>query len=384
MAALNLPIPNHSNASRSPYVSASTSTNLYAPRPPGSEGTMETLIRSLSSSIVPGSRWVIQTRYDGQFNVNGQFLTSNPAMQIPGSSYPMYALFCYTSKDGVPLLRLAHSIAGELTPDKLITFLQRCITHPSAPHTSCIPNEIILPSELQGFHRDLSYFFHNFPSTFTWKFHGPEETRSSEELAKLKTLFNGEMERARALKSDGNAAYQENDYMKAADAFYAAGNCVKDLLEENLEEKDVAVARRLLAECYANRAALWLLPGSFKNLRRCVEDAEKAEKSDPSYSKSYIRLARAYQGLGQFDKALDTLARALSRDDLMDDEALAQCLIIMQNDARDLSNDPEEFKNWKEKVLSRDPPSAMRMKRIPATGAWYKLVEQHAATLAHG
>lgn len=105
----------------------------------------------------------------------------------------------------------------------------------------------------------------------------------------MNALFEEGMERARVLKNDGNVAYRSGDALKAADAFHEAGDCVKDLLEQVLQPSEVAIARRFLAVCYANRAVVWLLPGQKMDLKRCVEDALKAEDSDPSYSKSSVK-----------------------------------------------------------------------------------------------
>lgn len=116
-----------------------------------------------------------------------------------------------------------------------------------------------------------------------WQIDKPLEIQKQRPLPNA--LFEEGMERARVLKNAGNAAYRMGEPLKAADAFHEAGNCVKDFLEQDLQPSDVATARRFLAVCYANRALVWLLPGKM-DLKRCIEDALKAEESDPSYSKS--------------------------------------------------------------------------------------------------
>ncbi|KAF9078765.1 hypothetical protein BDP27DRAFT_1281539 [Rhodocollybia butyracea] len=192
------------------------------------------------------------------------------------------------------------------------------------------------------------------------------------------------MKHARALKNDGNDAYRLGDGLKAADKFHEAGEHVKDLLEQELDASDAAIARRLLAVCYANRAMVWLMPGKIRDLRRCVEDALKAEDSDPSYSKAYLRQSRGYQGLGEFDKAMDTVARALSREDLKDDMDLSQALIVLQTDGRGLPVGISSMEEWKRTILTGNPASMKRMSSVPVTGAWFQKVEAHLASLVLG
>lgn len=94
----------------------------------------------------------------------------------------------------------------------------------------------------------------------------------------------------------------------------------------------------------------------------------------------YIRQARGYQGLGEFDKAMDTLARALTREDLKHDTDLAKSLIVLQTDGKGLPQNEEDMEEWKQKVLAGDVASAKRMKEVPVDGAWYAKLAEHSTT----
>ncbi len=78
---------------------------------------------------------------------------------------------------------------------------------------------------------------------------------------------------------------------------------------------------------------------------------------------------------------MDTLARALCREDLMHDDALATTLIVLQTDGKGLPRDIEEMEDWKRKVLTGDVASSKRMRLIPCRGAWHRKIEQHAISL---
>lgn len=85
--------------------------------------------------------------------------------------------------------------------------------------------------------------------------------------------------------------------------------------------------------------------------------------------------------MGEFDKAMDTIARALSREDLMYDVDLVKSLIVLQTDGKGLPQTREEMEEWKRKILTGDVASAKRMKSVPIDAAWYQKVEGHYANM---
>lgn len=93
------------------------------------------------------------------------------------------------------------------------------------------------------------------------------------------------MELAEKSKLIGNTAFSRKERAAAIKAYTAAIEHLIDVLsmKPDLEE---AKAKKLLAICYSNRAATYLIPGAGQDANQALLDGQKAEKADPSYAKA--------------------------------------------------------------------------------------------------
>ncbi|KAI0064270.1 hypothetical protein BV25DRAFT_1914485 [Artomyces pyxidatus] len=79
---------------------------------------------------------------------------------------------------------------------------------------------------------------------------------------------------------------------------------------------------RLLAICSSNLAAAYLLEGDGMYAEKALESAERAEEMDPTYEKGYYRQARAHEVMGNVDKAISAMERALACPEIVDKSAI--------------------------------------------------------------
>jgi hypothetical protein len=91
----------------------------------------------------------------------------------------------------------------------------------------------------------------------------------------------------------------------------------------------------------------------------------------------YIRQATTHQVLGELGNAQDSIARALRRPDLENDNGLVDRLIELQTDGKGFSNDEGVFKNWMLDILINDQASSKRMTGIK--GEWHRRCDAHFA-----
>ena len=101
-------------------------------------------------------------------------------------------------------------------------------------------------------------------------------------------------EKADIYKTEGNEFYKNKDYFAAIKKYDEA---VKLMPKEH--------------KYYGNRAAASLMLGLYE---RVVKDCEIAVGLNENFLKGYLRLAKAYLSLGNFDKAEETLTQLYLRD----------------------------------------------------------------------
>jgi hypothetical protein len=98
--------------------------------------------------------------------------------------------------------------------------------------------------------------------------------------------FQGYLKLAEKAKDDGNAAFAREDRSAAIEAYSEAMERMRDALEQNPDEEQVAKAVTFLAICLSNRAAAYLMDGEGMDAMKAVRDGEKAESVDPNYVKA--------------------------------------------------------------------------------------------------
>eukprot|EP00899_Mesostigma_viride_P014979 jgi/Mesvir1/23482/Mv22330-RA.1 len=103
---------------------------------------------------------------------------------------------------------------------------------------------------------------------------------------------------AESLKDHGNQLFQQRSYQDAI----------------KLYSKAIALAPASAAapSYYANRAAAWLMLGA---LKECISDCRQAVTLNPTYTKGWVRLAKALSEMGAFSEAEAELRAAM--DSLM-------------------------------------------------------------------
>ena len=94
------------------------------------------------------------------------------------------------------------------------------------------------------------------------------------------------MELAEKSKLIGNTAFSRKERAAAIKAYTAAIEHLIDVLSMKPDLEEEAKAKKLLAICYSNRAATYLIPGAGRDASQALLDGQKAEKADPSYAKA--------------------------------------------------------------------------------------------------
>ncbi|KAJ8481658.1 hypothetical protein ONZ45_g15235 [Pleurotus djamor] len=154
-----------------------------------------------------------------------------------------------------------------------------------------------------------------------------------------------------------------------------------DALSQKPKEEEEKQAHSLLAICFANRAAAYLIHGAGMDAKKAAADGENAVKVDPDYAKGYIRQAAAWQCLGDVEKAKDIIAQALSRSSLEYESGLIDRLIELYTDGQGLSDDEGIFKNWTLDIWVNDRRSAERLKNVK--GGWEARLNEKLKYWAH-
>src|SRR6185503_7779341 len=135
------------------------------------------------------------------------------------------------------------------------------------------------------------------------------------------------------LTTDGalTAAQRARLYFELAAAHTETGPDTPAMADADRAERDARAvnAYDLLARIESVRGIVWLRRGrsleSLKSLKICLEWARKSGRA-PLVAGAYIRLAAAYQDLGDWTRALDAVNRSAEADPSPSDAARVQYL----------------------------------------------------------
>ncbi|KDR80079.1 hypothetical protein GALMADRAFT_1361054 [Galerina marginata CBS 339.88] len=245
----------------------------------------------------------------------------------------------------------------------------------------CIPNLLLISTKLKRHERALRPFLDSFPEPFKWYIMPPtlEEAGDEEKYFGSLKRFRQYLNLAVEKKNVGNKAFVANDQAQALKAYEEAIDYVQQALYKTDKADDAREreAEALLAICYANCSAARLLDGKKRNPQQALEDAKTSIEKDPYYAKAYIRLSRAYEVLGDYALAEESLAKALRIPQLENDSGVIDSLINLQTAGRGLPKDKKKFKEWSNRIFgdTTGSESAMRMRDVG--GLWRKRCEEH-------
>ncbi|EDR11276.1 uncharacterized protein LACBIDRAFT_293413 [Laccaria bicolor S238N-H82] len=270
-----------------------------------------------------------------------------------------------------------HGSAG-LRPTFMIYIYETSGKHRVMHETTGLPDSKTV-LQLQQHLPTLKPFLDSLPAPFHWRVETREEAEGlSERIHQLNVKgVVASMELAEKAKSVGNEAFSRKERAAAIKAYTEAIGHLIDVLSMKPDLDEEAKAKNLLAVCYSNRAATYLIPGAGQDVERALLNGKKAEMADPSYAKGYIRQATASEALGKLDDAQDAIARALRRPDLENDKNLVDRLIDLLTGGKGMSNDEGTFKNWMLDVLINDRRSSERLSGID--GEWRRRCDEQFA-----
>ena len=93
---------------------------------------------------------------------------------------------------------------------------------------------------------------------------------------------------ARKHKDAANVEFKARQRESALKQYTMAIDCAWRAREKVHDEEEKSESQALLAVCYSNRAATYLLPGAGINTKLARIDAEKAIMADVLYVKGYV------------------------------------------------------------------------------------------------
>ncbi|KDR80069.1 hypothetical protein GALMADRAFT_1177526 [Galerina marginata CBS 339.88] len=257
-------------------------------------------------------------------------------------------------------------------------FIRMAITKPKPPFSPYLPNYLALSPELGKHEAALKPFLDSFPEPFLWMVLSPTRERSIYEERRHRAMekYDRYISLATEKKEAGNKAYAMKDQAAAVDAFMDAISCVQ---KGTIISCDIDGTRNIMAVCHGNCSAARLLNGERRDVKKALDDATMAVRLDEHYAEGYIHLSRAYEALGIYSQAEESLARALRRPQLENDANLVDCLIALQTDRKGLPMDKEAFEDWSRRLFG-NTGSGRRMKNV--RGLWHKRCEDHRRAFA--
>ncbi|KDR80078.1 hypothetical protein GALMADRAFT_242308 [Galerina marginata CBS 339.88] len=252
-------------------------------------------------------------------------------------------------------------------------FIRMAMAKPMPPFTPCLPNYLILASQFKQHEAELKPFLDSLPKPLEWYVATPTGERGREEEQRRKAIEKSKRytSLAKEKKEVGNRAFRLKDQAGAVDAFMDGIACVQKAM---LLSGDIDSIKDTMAMCYGNCSAARLLDGKGRDAKMALEDAEMAIKVDEFYAKGYIRLSRAYEALGIYSQAEESLARPLRLPQLENHAGLVDCLIALQTDGLGLPTDQDGFMEWSKRVFG-NTDSGRRMKNV--RGLWRKRCEDY-------
>jgi len=172
-------------------------------------------------------------------------------------------------------------------------------------------------------------FLDTLPRPFTWRVQTPNEANIL--ASSVEEHRSGAVSRllhaAETAKARGNVAFAGRVQSAALEEYSTA---IEALVTASLQKATDAEMRRikpLMSVCYANRAAVYLMEGPWRDAEEALKDAKEAVLRDADYAKAYYRQAKAHQALSQSSEAIDVLTKALRRPSLASDPGLNDALV---------------------------------------------------------
>lgn len=91
---------------------------------------------------------------------------------------------------------------------------------------------------------------------------------------------------ANKYKEKGNQAFKAGKRDEALELYEAAIDAVYKIWGSGVPDQELETkAYRLVAVCYANRSAMWMIEGEGKDEEKALDASKMAERSDPGYAK---------------------------------------------------------------------------------------------------
>lgn len=330
---------------------------------------------SLAPTIEHESFWVVQLETMGMVDAAGRAVDPSEGHGSAGLR-PTFMIYIYETSGKH---RVMHETTGLPDSKTVLQAIRLAIAKPIPPLKPCLPRFLLISIRLQQHLPTLKPFLDSLPAPFHWRVETREEAEGlSEGIHQLNVKgVVASMELAEKAKSVGNEAFSRKERAAAIKAYTEAIGHLIDVLSMKPDLDEEAKAKNLLAVCYSNRAATYLIPGAGQDVERALLNGKKAEMADPSYAKGYIRQATASEALGKLDDAQDAIARALRRPDLENDKNLVDRLIDLLTGGKGMSNDEGTFKNWMLDVLINDRRSSERLSGID--GEWRRRCDEQFA-----
>ncbi|KAF9547196.1 Stress-induced-phosphoprotein 1, partial [Lunasporangiospora selenospora] len=119
-------------------------------------------------------------------------------------------------------------------------------------------------------------------------------------------ILSKNVKRSIELKQEGNSLLKDQKFLMAEIKYTDA------ITLPGIPDKDLSVL-------HSNRSLCYLKLGKYG---QALEDAKQSKRLNPDYLKAYIRLGKAYESQGKYDKAIKNFDKALSLD--MNNEEIRQ------------------------------------------------------------
>ncbi|KAI0065795.1 hypothetical protein BV25DRAFT_1821481 [Artomyces pyxidatus] len=276
---------------------------------------------SLGNTIEAESFWIIVLNYVGMVDASQNSLDDETARRTPGAM-PYFAMECKSCQGPEEPIgqRWAQVSVGLPNSAAVLDFIHHAIATPIPPNTPCLPQTLYLSIKFAPHIPTLRPFLDSLPAPFTWGIETPAQAELHSELAMLgkEHRLDAYIAYAHKEKDEGNAAFAKKDRARALAAYSEAVVYATSAAQQGGNEKRTKEAERLLAVCLSNRAATHLLEGEGMDARNALHDAEAAEEHDPSYVKGYYRQSRAHEVIGDTEKAIIVMERALASPRVVD------------------------------------------------------------------
>ncbi|KAK1226657.1 hypothetical protein PQX77_010369 [Marasmius sp. AFHP31] len=302
---------------------------------------------SLKSTIKENTLCYVGLAYQGHFNRSGDLV---PPEKIPfvSDARPRYVLACFEGKH-----MRGYEECGDTLP------------------TSDVESTFVLRP-----------FLDTLPKPFHWLVESREEEQRVKDIAhaQRQELMAKCMAMGNRYKEQGNQAFKAGKRDEALQLYQAAIDAVYKIWGGGDPDKEQErKAYRLIAMCYANRSAAWMIEGEGGDAEKALDAGKKAEHTDPGYAKGYFRQARALGTLGKIKETQEVIIRGLKRPELERDSSLAEVLIELQTGGKGLPDDLESFKQWFTGVTETDLESAKRLEGLGC--AWVDRCNDHKQKL---